>query len=51
MVFATPDQKAYRIASLLAEEIVCIFGVPECMLSDRGINMLSSKLVMSALFS
>ena len=27
MVFATPDQKAIRIARLLVEEIVPIFGV------------------------
>ena len=41
MVFATPDQKAFRIARILAEEIVPIFGVPECLLSDRGTNLLS----------
>ena len=36
MVFAALDQKPYRIARLLAEETVPIFGVPECLLSDRG---------------
>ena len=41
MVYATPDQKAMRIAKLLAEEIVPMFGVPEALLSDRGTNLLS----------
>ena len=41
MVFAALDQKPYKIARLLAEEIVPIFGVPECLLSDRGTNLLS----------
>ena len=41
LVFATPDQKAIRIARLLAEEVVPLFGVPECLLSDRGTNLLS----------
>jgi len=41
MVFPTPDQKAIRIAKLLAEEIVPFFGVPEALLSDRGTNLLS----------
>ena len=38
IVYATPDQKAMRIAKLLAEEIVLMFGVPEALLSDRGTN-------------
>ena len=41
MIFATLDQKAFRIARLLAKEIVPIFGVPECLLSDCGTNLLS----------
>ena len=41
MVYATPDQKAHRIARLLVEEIVPMFGVPEALLSDRGTNLLS----------
>jgi len=41
MVFATPDQRAIRIARLLAEEIVLIFGVPECLLSNSSTNLLS----------
>lgn len=41
MVYPAPDQKAVRLACLLAEEIVCLFGVPEVMLSDRGTNLLS----------
>ena len=35
MVYATPDQKAERIAKLLTQEIVPMFGVPEALLSDR----------------
>jgi len=41
MAFATLDQRAIRIARLLAKEIVPIFGIPECLLSDRGTNLLS----------
>ena len=39
--FPTPAQKTERIARLLAEEIVPLFGVPEALLSDRGTNLLS----------
>ena len=41
MTFATPDQKAERIARLLVEEIVPVFGIPETLLSDSGTNLLS----------
>ena len=41
LVFAAPDQKSTRIAHLLAEEIVPLFGVPDALLSDRGTNLLS----------
>ena len=41
MVFPAPDQKTARIARLLAEEIVPLFGVPDALLSDRGTNLLS----------
>ena len=41
LVFAAPDQKATRIAHLLVEEVVPMFGVPEALLSDRGTNLLS----------
>ena len=44
-VFAVPDQKTDRIARLIAEEVVPCFGVPECLLSDRGTNLVS-KLMM-----
>lgn len=40
-VFAVPDQKAARIARLLAEEVIPWFGVPEALLSDIGTNLLS----------
>ena len=32
MVYAAPDQKAVRIAKLLAEETVPMFGVPEALI-------------------
>ena len=35
MVYAIPDQKAQRIAQMLREEIIPVFGVPEALLSDR----------------
>ena len=38
MVFLAPDQKIANITRLLAEEI---FGVPDALLSDRGMNLLS----------
>ena len=41
MIYAVPDQKASRIARLLAEEVVPFCGVPEALLSDRGANLLS----------
>ena len=41
MVYAAPDQKVVRIAKLLAEEIVPMFGIPGALLSDRGTNLLS----------
>ena len=41
LVFPTPDQKAIRIARLLAEEVVPMFGVPDSLLSDRGANLLA----------
>ena len=40
-VFPVPDQKATRLAQLIAEEVVPWFGVPEALLSDRGANLLS----------
>ena len=41
LVFPVPDQKASRIAKLVVEEVVPLFGVPESLLSDRGTNLLS----------
>ena len=45
LVFAIPDQKTTRIARILAEEVIPVFGVPECLLSDRGTNLLSNLMV------
>ena len=42
LVFPAPDQKAIRIARPVAEEIVPMFGVPESLLSDRGVNFLAN---------
>ena len=39
--FPVPDQKATRLAQLIAEEVLPWFGVPEALLSDRGANLLS----------
>ena len=41
LVFHTPNQKSLRIARLLAEELVPMFGVPAALPSDRGANLLS----------
>jgi len=45
MVYATPDQKTERIAKLLTQEIVPMFGVPKALLSDRGTNLLSCLML------
>ena len=42
MVYPTSDQKAKRIARLLVDEIVSLFGVPEALLLDRGIEHLQA---------
>ena len=44
MAFPMPDQKAERIARLLAEEVVPLCDVPEALLSDRGTNFLSTLM-------
>ena len=44
-VFPVPDQKATRIAHLLAEEVIPWFGVPDALLSDRGANLLSHLIL------
>ena len=45
LVFAVPDQHAERIARLLCEEVIPMFGVPEALLSDRGANLLSHLML------
>ena len=44
LVFPTPDQKAIRIAKLLAEQLIPMFGCPESLLSDRGANLLATVM-------
>ena len=41
IVVPIQDQKAIRIARLLVEEVVSLFGVPEALLSDRDTDLLS----------
>ena len=45
LVFPAPDQKAIRIARLVTEEILPMFGVPESLLSDRGANLLANVMM------
>ena len=45
MVFPVPDQKSERIARLLCEDVVPLFGVPEALLSDRGTNLVSHLML------
>ena len=42
--FAIPDQTAETIAKVLVEEVICRHGIPEELLSDRGVNFLSSLI-------
>ena len=44
LVFPAPDQKAHRIARLVADEILPMFGVPGSQLSDRGANLLANVM-------
>ena len=41
MAYLTSDQKAKRIGHRLVEEVVPFLGVPEALLSDGGMNLLS----------
>ena len=43
--FPVPDQSAETIARLLVEKVVCVHGVPEQLLSDRGANILSELVL------
>ena len=45
LAFPVPDQKAERIAKLLCEEVVPLFGVPEALPTDRGANLLSHLML------
>ena len=44
-MFPAPDLKVIRIARLLADEIVPMFGVPESLLSDHGTNLLAHVML------
>ena len=45
MVYPVSDQKARRIAEILVNDIILFYGVPECLLSDRGTNLLSHLMI------
>ena len=45
MVYPIPDQKSWRIAKILCEDIIPMFGVPEALLSDRGANLVSHLMM------
>ena len=45
LAFAMPDQKSERIARILVQEVIPLFGVPEALLSDRGTNLLSHLML------
>ena len=45
LAFAMPDQKSERIARILVQEVIPLFGVPEALLSDRGTNLLAHLML------
>ena len=45
LAYAMPDQKSERIARILVQEVIPLFGVPEALLSDRGTNLLSHLML------
>jgi len=42
--FPMPNQKAETIAQIFVEEIICRYGVPKKLLTDRGTNFLSELM-------
>ena len=42
--FPIQDQRAETVAKLLVEEVVCRYGAPERLLSDRGSNFMSDLM-------
>ena len=44
LVFPPLDQKAIRIARLVAEEVFPLFGFPDALLSDRGAKLLAHAI-------
>ena len=45
LVFSTPDQKSPRLVSLIVDELIPVFVVPEAILSDWGANLLSHLMM------
>ena len=41
LIFPAPDQKAIRLAHLVAEELLPVIGVPDGLLSDQVANLLA----------
>ena len=44
--FPVKDQCAETVACLLVEEVICRYGAPEQLLSDRGSNFMSELIAM-----
>ena len=42
--FACEDQTSETLAKLLVDHVICRHGIPECLVSDRGPNLLSSLM-------
>ena len=49
LVFPTPDQKSPRLVSLIVDELILVFRVPEAILFDWGANLLSHLMEISEL--
>ena len=45
MVFTVQDKKTARISRQIVEEVILLFGVLECLLSDRSTSLLSNLIL------